>query len=106
MHPEEIKRKIKEIVGEQIRFEGHFDTVIENISESLQEHLLAWVKDCNGRREEPFPAPLQRNLLVFFFKPKVTNVRGILKKEKNSYFIALFLDKHKYYDRERRKMGF
>ncbi|MDP3640448.1 MAG: hypothetical protein Q8R53_04600 [Nanoarchaeota archaeon] len=106
MRPEEVKKKIREIVGEQIEFEGHFEIVVEHIPENLQFHLISWVKECSERKQEPFPVPLQRNILVFFFKPNVTNVRGILKKEKNSFFIALFLDKHKYYDRERRKMGF
>jgi hypothetical protein len=33
-------------------------------------------------------------------------VRAILTKEKKGYFIALFLDKHKYYEDEMQKLGF
>ena len=32
-------------------------------------------------------------------------IRGILTKEKNAFFIELFLDKHKYYDGKRKYFG-
>ena len=106
MQPEEVKQKIRKLMGEQIEFEWHFERVIENIDENLQQHLLDWIRKCNNLELLPFTAPIDRELLVFFFKPNVTNIRGILKKRKNSYFIALFLDKHKYYDQERKQLGF
>jgi len=70
VRPEEIKKKIREIVGEQIEFEGHFEIVVEHIPENLQFHLISWVKECFERKQEPFPVPLQKNILVFFFKRK------------------------------------
>lgn len=103
---EEIKNKIREIIGEQIKFDGHFDLVISNLSEQMQLNLIEWVKRCNNKEISPEPSPLIRDLLIFFFKPSITNIRGILTKKKNSYFLALFLNKHKYYDRERRELGF
>lgn len=106
MLAEEIKNKIKELLGEQIEFEGHFDLVVSNMSDNLQVHLLDWLRQCQNYEVNPEPCPAFRELLVFFFKPRITNIRGILTKKKNSYFIALFLDKHKYYDQERRKLGF
>lgn len=106
MQAEEVKEKIKALLGEQIGFEGHFNLVFERMGENLQEHFIEWIKQCQERKVDPDPSPADRNLLAFFFKPNVTNIRGILTKRKNSYFIALFLDKHKYYDAERRKLGF
>jgi len=35
-----------------------------------------------------------------------SNFRIILTKEKEKYFLALFLDKHKYYETEMEKLGF
>jgi len=103
---EEIKNKLKETLGEQLEFEGHFNAVITRMNEQMQEHLLQWAEKCALRELDPDPSPADHNLLVFFFKPSINNIRGVLTKRKNSYFIALFLDKHKYYDLERRKLGF
>lgn len=103
---EEVKKRIKEIIGEQIEFEGHFSLVVDNMNENQQANLIGWVRKCSNREIAPDPSPTFRDLLIFFFKPAVTNIRGILTKKKNSYFLALFLDKHKYYDQERRKLGF
>ena len=106
MQVDEIKTQIKELVGEQIEFDGHFNLVVSNMNKDMQLDLVDWIKKCNQREIDPDPSPADHDLLAFFFKPRVTNIRGILTKRKNSYFIALFLDKHKYYDRERRKLGF
>lgn len=106
MPAEEIKNRLRIILGEQLKFEGHFDLVMARLSELMQEHLLQWAEKCARRELDPDPSPADHHLLVFFFKPSVNNIRGILTKRKNSYFIALFLDKHKYYDLERRKLGF
>ena len=101
-----IKEKIKLLLGEQIEFEGHFNLVLEHMEENILMFLLEWVEKCRNREVAPDPSPADHNLLVFFFKPSVNNIRGLLTKRKNSYFIALFLDKHKYYDSERKKLGF
>lgn len=106
MLPEEIKAKIRELLGEQIDFEGHFGLVVERMEENMQHNLLDWLKKCRDREINPQPSPADSSLLAFFFKPSVNNIRGILTKRKNSYFIALFFDKHKYYDTERRRLGF
>ena len=106
MLAEEIKEKIRSQLGEQIEFEGHFDKVVNTMEKNIQQHLLEWVKKCHDREIDPEPSPVDTSLLAFFFKPKVNNIRGILTKRKNSYFIALFVDKHKYYDSERRNLGF
>ena len=43
--------------------------------------------------------------MAFIFKSNDNHIRGILIKEKNSYFIELFLDKHQYYDQKRGYLG-
>lgn len=106
MQAEEVKKKIKELLGEQIKFEGHFNLVIEYMGENMQDHFLEWVTKCINREIDPDQSPRDFSLLAFFFKPNINNIRGILTKRKNSYFLALFLDKHKYYDLERRRLGF
>ena len=104
---EEARKIIMELLGEQIIFEGHFDMVFDNLKDNLKKSFLDWIVDCKeGRGRFPEKSPKYPNILVFFFKPNVTNVRGILTKEKNKFFLVLFLDKHKYYDREREKLGF
>ena len=106
MQVEEVKQKVTEILSQQIEFEGHFDAVIGNMTENQQLNLLEWVKKRFNKDIYPEPSPYFTDLLVFFFKPAVTNIRAILTKKKNSYFLALFSDKHKYYKREREKLGF
>ena len=44
--------------------------------------------------------------LIGFVERIGSNLRSILTKEKEEYFIALFLDKHKYYETEMEKLGF
>jgi len=46
-----------------------------------------------------------KQLISFIYKSNDNRIRGILTKEKNEYFIELFLDKHKYYDRKRKYLG-
>jgi len=103
---EEAKTAIKKKLGEQIKFEGHFEKVFDNLNPTLQKSLIEWANNCKEGKEKPAISPRYSNILVFFFKPSVTNIRGILTKEKNEYFLVLYLDKHKYYDRERDRLGF
>ena len=106
MEAEEIKKEFIEILGNEITFEGHFNLVVSNMKENLLNGLIEWVKNCK-KGEEPISTNKKlKNIVVFFFKPNDTRFRGILTKEKNAYFITLFLDKHKYYDRERKRLGF
>jgi len=44
--------------------------------------------------------------LIGFVKRIGSNLRAILTKEKEGYYITLFLDKHKYYEDEMSKLGF
>ena len=103
---DEVKEKIIELLGNEIKFEGHFELVVSNMSEKLQENLLKWVENCREKKERAYTTIKNKKIVAFFFKPSDTRYRGILTKEKDAYYLALFLDKHKYYDRERESLGF
>ena len=105
MKAKEFKEKVKKIVNVEISFDGHVDLVINNITEPKQMRILDWVKECSSGIERPEPCKNFRNLISFIYKSSDDKIRGILTKEKNSYFIELFLDKHKYYDRKRKYLG-
>ena len=99
------RKRIQEILGEQITFEGHFDIVFDNLTENKQNELFSWIKSCKEGAAIPISSERKKGLLGFILKFRDTNFRAILTKRKNEYFIALFLDKHKYYERQRRDLG-
>jgi len=98
---EEFKTKVNEILEADIKFDGHVEIVVDSISEQRQRLILDWLNDCKNGISRPEPC----NLISFIYKSNDNKIRGILTKEKNSYFIELFLDKHKYYDRKRKYLG-
>jgi hypothetical protein len=105
LQAEQFKQKVEEILGNEIRFDGHVEQVVENISEDKQRSILDWIKDCQEGLNRPEPCKNYPHLISFIYKSNDNRIRGLLTKEKNSYFIELFLDKHKYYDRKRRYLG-
>jgi hypothetical protein len=100
-----IKQEIIKILGD-VDFEGHFDKILLNMNENTKNILISWIESCKNKKEPPAQSKKHKELIAFFFKPNMNNIRGILTKKKNSFFIALFLDNHKYYDRERKKLGY
>ena len=104
MQCDEAKRAIIEILG-SIRFEGHFDKCFEGLKETQQKELINWVKDCKEYKISPIQSKKDRNI-IGFVKKFGSNLRTILTKEKDGYFLELFLDKHKYYEFEMSKLGF
>lgn len=105
MQHEEGKREIRKILGNHVVFEGHFDMCFDNIKETQQQGLIEWVIKCREREIDPIQSKRDRKL-IGFVERFGSNLRAILTKEKKGYFIALFLDKHKYYEIEMRKLGF
>ena len=105
MKVEEFKKEVKEIVQSNIKFDGHISLVINNITGDKQKIILEWIKNCKLGKTKPEPCKKFKNLIAFIYKSNDNRVRGILTKEKNSYFIELFLDKHKYYDRKKKYLG-
>jgi hypothetical protein len=102
---DEARKKIAEVLEQKIGFEGHFDKCFDNLKDTQQNELITWVKNCGERHENPIQSRKDRNIIGFVRKFG-SNLRAILTKEKESYFICLFLDKHKYYDTELMKLGF
>lgn len=105
MKVEEFKESVKKIFNTEINFDGHIDRVINNITEAKQKIILNWIKECSSGIQRPEPCKNFKNLIAFIYKSNDNKIRGILTKEKNSYFVELFLDKHKYYDHKRKYLG-
>lgn len=97
--------RIIEILGANVRFEGHFNKCFDNLKETQQNELVKWVKNCQEHKVTPILSKKDRNM-IGFVKRVGSNLRVILTKEKQGYFLALFLDKHKYYEDEMLKLGF
>lgn len=105
MKAEDFKKEVKNILKSEVKFDGHVDVVINNISEEKQKAMLEWINDCALGKNKPEPCKNFRSLISFIYKSNDNRIRGILTKEKNSFFVELFIDKHKYYDRKRRYLG-
>lgn len=105
MHTTKAKELIKNILKDNIKFEGHFDKCFNNIKESQQKELISWIKNCKDYKTSPIQSKTNKNL-IGFVKKIGSNLRAVLTKEKDKYFISLFLDKHKYYEFEMNKLGF
>lgn len=89
---DEARKRIEEILGEKIKFEGHFNMVFDNLKENRQEQLINWVKECKDGDVAPISSGKVLGVLGFILKFRDTNFRAILTKKKNEYFISLFLD--------------
>ena len=105
MKAENFKKEVTAILGKEIEFDGHVNKIIENIPEERQKRILEWVGNCVRGIIIPEPCKNYRHLIAFIYKSSDNRISGILTKEKNVYFIELFLDKHKYYDQKRRYLG-
>lgn len=105
MRADEFKQEVKKILDVDIKFDGHVELVINNIIEERQQKILKWIKECKEGIQRPEPCKNFKHLVSFIYKSNDNRVRGLLTKQKGSYFIELFLDKHKYYDRKRKYLG-
>ena len=105
MLAEDAAKIIREMLGEQITFSKHFNKVFNSLKETRQEQLISWVKECQEGKSFVISSDRVTDLLGFVLRFRDTNFRAILTKKKNEYFLNLFLDKHKYYELERRKLG-
>ena len=104
MQCEEAKKAIMEILG-SVSFEGHFNKCFDGLKETQQEELISWVRNCRDHKISPIQSKKDRKI-IGFVKKFGSNLRTILTKEKEGYFLELFLDKHKYYESEMSKLGF
>lgn len=105
MESQEFKTKVEEILGNSVSFDGHFNKIIPNLSSERINSIFVWIRDCRDGQERPEPCKNHRDQIAFIYKSSDNMLRGILTKQKNDYFIELFLDKHKYYDEKRKYLG-
>ena len=105
MSVDDFKAEVQRILGSDIHFDGHVTAIINNISEEKQKIILGWISACKAGTAIPEPCKNFRHLMAFIYKSNDNQIRGILTKEKNAYFMELFIDKHKYYDRKRAYLG-
>ena len=105
MKAEEFRQKVCEILGIEIKFDDHVDLVINHTTIERQNSIIEWIKRCGTREEKPEFSKAYEDVMGFVYKSNDNKIRGILTKEKNAYFIALFLGNHKYYERKRRELG-
>ena len=105
MKVEDFKKEVTNILETEIKFDGHVDKIVDNVPEERQKSILEWIRNCQRGIIIPEPCKNYRYLIAFIYKSGDNRIRGILTKEKNAYFIELFLDKHKYYDQKRRYLG-
>jgi len=97
-------QEIKEILN-GVKFGKHFNKCFNNLKETQKKELIDWVRECRDHKINPIQSKKDRNL-IGFVKKFGSNLRAILTKEKDGYFLVLFLDKHKYYEFEMLKWGF
>jgi mRNA-degrading endonuclease RelE of RelBE toxin-antitoxin system len=102
---EQARKTIEQLLETKVRFEGHFNKCFDNLKKTQQEQLLEWLRNCKARKTNPIQSQKNKSI-IGFVKRFGSNLRAILTKEKQGYFLTLFLDKHKYYEDEMTKLGF
>ena len=105
LHHKEARELIKSMLEQEAKFEGHFNKCFGNLKKTQQEDLLRRVSNCKEKKENPIQSRAKKEIIGFVRKFG-SNLRAIPAKEKKAYFLALFLDKHKYYEAEIIKLGF
>jgi hypothetical protein len=103
MNAEELKRKIKEIFGEQITFNKEFKTLAEDIK-NVDENLINWCQRITERKIKPVTASVLGEKIVFIKKIGSSN-RCIVIKIINGEFKEVHLGDHAYYDKLRKTLG-
>ncbi len=105
MQPEEARDIILKLLGSSLKFDGHFDKCFENLKDTQQQELLQWVQECKDHKVNVIQSKANHDI-IGFVKRFGSNLRAILTKQKEGYFLVLFLDKHKYYELEMERLGF
>jgi len=107
MDTKEVKAKLIEFFGYQIRFNKNFENFVSNLKEGMQEDLIKWCEDCkNDIALGSVPPKKEFKDLFVFFRKIGNQVRATLIKEQNSNFIELILDNHYAYDKKRQELGY
>lgn len=103
MNVTELRNKLKEIFGEEVKFNPNFDDfakVIKNIDSNLVEWCQA-IKE--GKIIPVKPSRLPDHLV--FIKRIGSSNRCLIIKIKNDGFKEIHLGDHKYYNEITRRLG-
>lgn len=103
MNAEELKLKLKEILGEQITFNKEFDKYTDTIK-NIEQNLIEWCNNLKASKIKPvYPSKLKDG--VIFIKKIGSSNRCIIIKIKNDEFKEVHLGDHEYYDTLRKQLG-
>lgn len=103
----EVKQKLIEIFGSQIKFNKEFDSYINNLKENMKEEFIKWCVDCKeGLILGSVPPKKHLKDLYVFFRKIGNNIRAVLIKKQNSNFIEIILSNHLDYDNKRKQLGY
>ncbi len=103
MNVEELKQKIKEILGQNIIFNKEFDDYAKTIK-NIEDNLIEWCLRLKNREIKFEPAPAMRECIIFIKKIGFSN-RCIVVKIANGEFKEFHLADHLYYDILQKKLG-
>ncbi len=103
MNAEEIKAKLRSILGEQITFNKNFEEYAENIK-NIDFTLIEWFDQVKAGEVKPSMPSRLKDSIVFIRKIGSSN-RCIVIKIKNGIFTEVHLGDHRYYDDIRKKLG-
>ena len=103
MNAPELKYKLQEIFGIQIRFNKDFDKYAEAIK-NIDGNFLEWCVLLKEEKIRAYPSPKLKDCLIFIKKIGSSN-RCIIIKIKNGEFQEVHLGDHDYYDRLRKVLG-
>lgn len=103
MDAEQLKNKIRELLGQNISFNKEFDTCAENIK-NIEDNLIEWCARLKKGDIEFKPSPKRDDCIVFIKKIGSSN-RCIIIKIKNGVFVEFHLGDHAYYDKLRKELG-
>ena len=80
METEEFKEKVRNILGENIKFDGHVSLIIDNLTGNKQRLILEWINNCKLGKIKPEPCKNFKSLISFIYKSNDNRIRGILTK--------------------------
>lgn len=107
MEGKEVRQKLLEIFGCQIKFNKHFDSYVIKLKQGMLNDLIEWCRRCRENKElGSVPQKKEFKYLYVFFRKIASDIRVTLIKEQNKDFIEMIMDGHKSYDDTRMKLGY
>lgn len=107
MEAQEVKQKLLNVFGTQIKFNKDFDDYISRLKEGMVDDFIEWCKKCKENKElGSVPKKKEFKNLYVFFRKIASDIRVTLVKKQNQDFIEIRLEDHKGYDDIRLKLGY